>query len=167
MNATTIADTTRLWRAEPDKAKGRPTVTARTEGAQAVLEAGSFTWTSDLPTPLGGSNAAPSPTAYLLGALAGCAVVFIRDTLAPQLGLRVDAVHAVARCEADSRGLLGLDGIAPDLSRVAVEITVDSPEPEERLAELFAVWQARCPVYLALTKPLDVRATLDARQPVA
>jgi uncharacterized OsmC-like protein len=53
------------------------------------MEHGSFSWRTDLPVPLGGANEAPSPTALLLSALAGCAVVFIRDTLAPQLGVTV------------------------------------------------------------------------------
>jgi uncharacterized OsmC-like protein len=67
---------------QPDKAKGKPTVIARAEGSKAVMEHGSFSWHTDMPVPLGGANEAPSPTALLLSALAGCAVVFIRDTLA-------------------------------------------------------------------------------------
>jgi uncharacterized OsmC-like protein len=63
------------------KAKGKPTVKARAGNAKAVMEHGTFTWHTDLPAPLGGSNEAPSPTA-LLSALAGCSVVFIRDALA-------------------------------------------------------------------------------------
>ena len=51
------------------------------------MEHGSFSWHTDMPVPLGGTNEALSPTALLLSALAGCAVVFIPDTLAPQLGV--------------------------------------------------------------------------------
>jgi hypothetical protein len=87
MNGERIEETVRLWQAEPDKAKGKPTVIARAEGSKAVMEHGSFSWHTDMPVPLGGTNEAPSPTALLLSALAGCAVVFIRDTLAPQLGV--------------------------------------------------------------------------------
>ena len=56
---------------------------ARAEGSKAVMEHGPFSWHTDMPAPLGRNNEAPSPTALLLSALAGCAVVFIRDTLAP------------------------------------------------------------------------------------
>ena len=76
------------------------------------MEHGSFSWHTDMPLPLGGTNEAPSPTALLLSALAGCAVVFIRDTLAPQLGVTVDAIEATAQCETDARGLLGMDSVA-------------------------------------------------------
>src|SRR5437899_6368265 len=92
MNADTLRQTEEAWRAEPAKAKGTPTVQARTDGAQALLEDGSYSWRADLPAALGGTNAAPSPTALLLSALAGCAAVFIRDTLGPQLGVDIRGV---------------------------------------------------------------------------
>ena len=87
MNRERIEETVRLWQAQPDKAKGKPTVVARAEGSKAVMEHGSFPGAQTCPRRLGGTNEAPSPTALLLSALAGCAVVFIRDTLAPQLGV--------------------------------------------------------------------------------
>ena len=118
MNRERIEETVRLWQAQPDKAKGKPTVVARAEGSKAVMEHGSFSWRTDMPASLGGTNEAPSPTVLLLSALAGCAVVFIRDTLAPQLGVTLDAVEATAECATDARGLLGMSGVAPDLSNI-------------------------------------------------
>lgn len=81
MNAETIKATIEAWTNDPEKALGAPMVTARADESQAVIQAGPFTWRADLPPALGGTNQAPSPTALLLGALAGCAVVFVRDTL--------------------------------------------------------------------------------------
>ena len=156
----TIRETLRLWEEEPDKAKGSPMVKARSEGSQATMEAGSFSWRADLPQPLGGTNEAPSPTALLLSALAGCAVVFIRDTLAPLLGVRVDAVEATAQCDADSRGLLGMAGAVPDLQNLRLEIQIQSPDGESEVQKLFDVWQKRCPIYLALVNPTDVSLTM-------
>ena len=60
----------------------------------------------------------------LLSALAGCAVVFIRDTLAPQLGVRVDAIEATAQCETDARGLLGMNSVAPDIRNIGLTIAI-------------------------------------------
>lgn len=160
MTNEAIAQTTRTFREHPEKAKGTPTVKARSDGAQAVVEAGAFVFRADLPQALGGSNQAPSPTALLLGALAGCAVVFIRDTLAPQLGVRVDAVEATARCETDARGLLALDSASPELSNVSLDIRIDSPDGAGAAETLYAKWRERCPVYLALIRPLAVAARL-------
>jgi uncharacterized OsmC-like protein len=163
MKSDVIAETQRLWQAEPGKAKGRPAVNARSDGAQAVLEAGSFSWRADLPPALGGTNQAPSPTALLLSALAGCAVVFIRDTLAPQLGVPVESVKATARCESDARGLLGMSGAAPDLQNMELAIQVTSPAGEAGARRLYDAWQERCPIYLALVKATPVMTTFHVK----
>src|SRR5258705_1521517 len=107
MTATTIAETEARFRADPSAAKSSPAVTATLANGRARLSSGPFNWDSDLPAALGGENQAPSPTAYLLGALAGCAVAFLHDTLAPQFGVRIDGVKAVAKAASDARGLLG------------------------------------------------------------
>lgn len=160
MNSTVIQQSVQMWTSEPEKAKVSPVVKARTDGAQAIVEAGPFSWRTDVPPSLGGENKAASPTALLLGALAGCAAVFIRDTLAPQLGVRVESVQAEVKCKADFRGLLGMPGAVPDLDALEISIQIVSPDGEEKVQTLYRTWLERCPVYLALTKPLPVKATL-------
>ncbi len=97
-----------------------------------------------------------------MSALVGCAVVFVRDTLAPQLGIRVDAVKATVRCETDARGLLGIGGADPDLRGVSLEVSVESPDGENAVERIADVWQERCPIYLALVKPTDVAVSFRA-----
>lgn len=160
MNPDVIKQSIQLWTSEPEKAKVSPVVKARTDGAQAVVETGPFSWRTDLPPTLGGENKAASPTALLLGALAGCAAVFIRDTLAPQLGVRVDSVQAEVKCKADFRGLLGMPGAVPDLETLELNIQIQSPESEDKVQALYRAWLERCPVYLALTKPLSVKTAV-------
>ena len=162
MKTETIEATIDAWTKEPEKAVGAPVVTARAEDSRAVIQAGPFTWRADLPPALGGSNEAPSPTALLLSALAGCAVVFVRDTLAPQLGIRVDAVEAAVRCETDARGLLGLAGAEPDLRSMSLEVSIESPDGEEAVKQIADVWRQRCPIYLALMNPTDVAVSFRA-----
>src|SRR5918993_641759 len=82
MRPEVISETVRLRKEQPDKAKSKPTVNAHSDGSQAVMGGGPFSWRADLPQPGGGTNQAPNPTAPLLSALAGCAGVFIRDYLA-------------------------------------------------------------------------------------
>ncbi len=110
---------------------------------------------------LGGENLAPSPTAYLLGALAGCAVAFLHDTLAPEFDVQIDDVTAVARCSTDLRGLLGIDGVAPDLGDIELDITVSSPSPDDRIEAMLDAWRERCPIYLALLKPQSIALTVS------
>lgn len=161
MNSTIINSTIQRFTTDPAEAQSAPSVTAQLTDGAAELSAGSFHWQADLPPALGGANTAPSPTAYLLGALAGCAAAFLRDTLAPQFGVRIDGVTAVARCRSDARGLLGMDGIAPDLGEIELEVTVSSPEPEERLRPVYQAWLERCPIYLGLTRPNAVATRFE------
>jgi hypothetical protein len=44
MKPEIIHETIRLWEAQPGKAKARPAVAARSDGSQAILESGSFSW---------------------------------------------------------------------------------------------------------------------------
>ena len=156
MHTETIRQTVRLFEEQPEKARSKPTVKAHADDSQAMMESGPFSWNADLPEPIGGTNQAPSPTALLLSALAGCAVVFIRDTLAPQLGVRVDAVEATAQCEADARGLLGMADAQPDLQSIQLDIRVQSPDSESEVQKVYEAWRERCPIYLALTKAMNV-----------
>ena len=156
MTTTTIRESEERFRADPTTARSAPKVTASLVNGRARLSAGAFNWDADLPAALGGENLAPSPTAYLLGALAGCAVAFLHDTLAPAFDVQVDDVTAVARASSDARGLLGLDGIAPDLADLALDIKVSSPSPEDRVEAMLAAWRERCPIYLALLKPQSI-----------
>jgi uncharacterized OsmC-like protein len=159
MEATIIAETEARFRADPSTAKSTQTVTATLVNGRARLSAGPFNWDADLPAALGGENLAPSPTAYLLGALAGCAVAFLHDTLAPGFDVQIDDVTAVARGSSDARGLLGLDGVAPDLADLSLEIKVSSPSPKDRVDAMLAAWRDRCPIYLALLKSQSIALT--------
>jgi hypothetical protein len=93
MSVEALEASTQRFTAEPDTARSAPAVTASLINGRARLSAGPFNWDADLAPAIGGRNHAPSPTAYLLGALAGCAVAFVHDTVAPQLGLQLDDVR--------------------------------------------------------------------------
>jgi len=166
MQPEIIHATEDLYRANPDGARATPAVRGRLVEGRAELSAGAYTWHSDLPPALGGTGSAPTPTQYLLGALAGCAVAFIHDTLAPQLSITVDDLTAVARCRADARGLLGMDGAIPDLEEIEIEISIATSASAERLAALEEVWRERCPIYLAVVKANQASVRLTQAEPV-
>jgi uncharacterized OsmC-like protein len=150
------------FRSDPGAAVTEVIVTAELDEDLGRIQAGPFSWLTDLGPAMGGANAAPSPTAYLLGALAGCAVVFIRDTLAPQLGVTIDDVRAQVRCRSDLRGLLAIDAASPALQGIRLDIEIRSPDAQERIEALHQAWLQRCPIYLALQNAsgVDVRLAL-------
>lgn len=159
MIASPISESADRFRADPAAAKSSPTVTATLINGHARLSAGPFNWDADLPLALGGKNLAPSPTAYLLGALAGCAVAFLHDTLAPQFEVEIEDVTAVASAATDARGLLGMDGVPADLADLALEIRIVSPSADDRVQAMLAAWGERCPIYLGLLRPNAIRLT--------
>jgi uncharacterized OsmC-like protein len=147
-----INDTVERFQADPAAAMASPSVTATLLNGHARLSSGPFNWESDLGPAVGGENLAPSPTAYLLGALAGCGVVFMRDTLAPLFDVALDDVEATASCTSDAGGLLGIDGRDPALGQISLSISVRSSAPADRIEAMFAAWKERCPIYLALLR---------------
>jgi hypothetical protein len=72
------------------------------------------------------------------------------------LTLTIQDINAVARCTADARGLLGLDGAAPDLADLELDIRVTSASPDDRVEAMLAAWRERCPIYLALLRPQSI-----------
>lgn len=151
----------RRFTEDPASARIRPSVTATLANGHARISAGPFNWESDLPAPVGGTNHAPSPTAYLLGALAGCAVVFVHDTLAPEFGVEIDALTATAQCGADLAGLLGMAGTTPELTDMALDIHLETSSDPSRVEALLQAWQERCPIYLALLKPAQINLSFS------
>lgn len=164
-DARRLTESAEKFRAEPGSGITSPTVTATLVNGHARLSSGPFNWESDLGPAVGGENLAPSPTAYLLGALAGCGVVFLRDTLAPQFGVEIEQVTAVARCSADLGGLLALAGAVPDLTDIELTVEIVSADPPDRWEPVFQAWRERCPIYLALDKPNEVAVRHVLRAP--
>lgn len=156
-----IGETVEKLRNDPTAGVANPSVTARLANGHARLSSGPFNWDCDLGPAIGGENLAPSPTAYLLGALAGCGVVFLRDTLAPLFGVTLTDVEATASARADTAGLVGIDGASPALQDIALAIRVTSPDPAERLDPMFAAWRERCPIYLSLINPNSIALDVE------
>jgi len=161
-----LTESAARFRADPSSGRGTPTVTASLANGRARISSGPFNWEADLPPAIGGTNLAPSPTAYLLGALAGCGVAFLNDTLAPQYGVRIDGITAVARCATDLAGLVGLDGASPELLSIELDIEVSSPDGDDKTGPMFQAWRERCPIFLALLKPNAVGITMRRAEAV-
>lgn len=150
---STIEQARTSFAADPASGKVAPKAVATLADGRARVAAGPFGWDVDLPPVVGGGNQAPSPTAYLLGALAACAVAFVADTLAPEFGVELDDLSAEARCTTDIAGLVGVDGSDPRLLGIALDVTVTSPSPTDSVTALEQAWLERCPIFLALTEP--------------
>jgi hypothetical protein len=59
----------------------------------------------------------------------------------------------------DLRGLIGIDGAAPDLTELKLDITLASQSPRDRVDAMLGAWTERCPIYLALLNPNAIQLT--------
>ncbi len=90
--------------------------------------------------------------------------MFTRDTLGPLLNVPIAEVRATARCRSDFRGLVGLDSAAPDLEGLELDVEISSPAEERDVRGVIQAWTERCPIYLALVKPMNVATNFTVKR---
>lgn len=103
------------------------------------------TFALDEPVVAGGSDTAPTPLEYVVGALNGCVTVLV-DIVAPELGVTVEHVTTQAVAEQDRDGIAGVPGVRTHFTRVRMDVQVTSSADEETLARLAAEVERRCPM---------------------
>jgi uncharacterized OsmC-like protein len=52
-------------------------------------------------------------------------------------------------------------GAEPDLQNIRLDIRVQSPDDESDVQRLYDAWQERCPIYLALTRAMNVSLNIE------
>ena len=120
------------------------------EGTEVTLQARQFTWHSDEPLAVGGTDLGPTPYEILLGSLAACIAITLRlysnhkGITLPEVGVRLDfdRVHADDCVDCDERDDGWIDSIT---SQVTIRGTFD----DAQRARLTQVAQ-RCPVHKTL-----------------
>jgi uncharacterized OsmC-like protein len=113
----------------------------------AIHDYGEFgTVMTDEPIAHGGTSEGPSPLQLVLGALCGCESVTFNRTAA-EMGFSYDGIDFEAEFTIDIRGRMGMRGVRQHFQTVRVLAIVRTDEPEERLAEVIAETEARCPVF--------------------
>lgn len=109
----------------------------------------------DEPEAHGGGGKGPSPLQGVLGCLCGCESVTFNRTAA-EFDFVYEGIEFEAAYTIDIRGRMGMRGVVPHFQSVKVQAFVTTDEPEDRLREVVAETEARCPVY-NLIKDAGVR----------
>jgi uncharacterized OsmC-like protein len=132
------------------------------------IRSGMHTFRVDEPATLGGTDVAPNPMQYALGALASCHAATYCYWSAI-LGIPFDSLTVRVEGDADIRGWFGLDDTTrPGFSAVRVSIDVDGSAGAERYAELAAAVREHCPILDVYRSPVPVTFNLTiAGEPVA
>ena len=149
----------------------RKVLTATNHGTMMTdIDFGEYgVFVTDEPTAHGGSGEGPSPLQAVLGALCGCESVTFNRTAA-EAGFAYDRIEFEAAFTIDIRGRLGERGVRQHFQTVRVQATVTTGESVERLAEIVAETEARCPVFNLINDAgvnLEVHWVRQAPDPVA
>jgi uncharacterized OsmC-like protein len=148
-------------RPELGRAKVSTSVAHLTEGLRCVVHEHSFTVESDLPAPLGGDDAAPSPSALVRAALGACLAMGYQ-LRAAEAGIALDAVRVTVESESDVRGLLG-PGTSepPGFTALRYHVEIDSPASVAELDRLIELGDLHSPVLDMLNRPHTVARTVS------
>ena len=126
----------------------RKRVSVSNDGSMmAVHDYGEYgDFVTDEPVAHGGTGEGPSPLQAVLGALCGCESVTFNRTAA-EMGFAYEGISFEGEFAIDIRGRMGVRDVRQHFQSVRVEATVITDETQERLAEVVAETEARCPVY--------------------
>jgi putative redox protein len=133
------------------------TITAQLRaGTRTTIRARQFTWHSDEPASVGGSDEGPTPYEILLGSLAACTTTTLRlyadhkgiDLSGVDVTLEFDRVHADDCLECD-------DALSGRIERVQTEVTLHGTFDDAQRKRLAQVAR-RCPVHKTLANGVEI-----------
>lgn len=136
-------------------------VRATSTGLTTEVSAGKHTFNVDEPGQSGGKDSGPNPLQTVLGALAGCENI-ISQAIAKERGMQIHAAKFDISGVIDRRGLGGDPAVKPYFQKIEIRVVLDTPESTDRIAELRAEVERRCPVYtLIAAANVEIESTWE------
>ena len=144
----------------PDLAALTTTAEARIDdGTICTVHVGDHVLTLDLPPGVGGLDSGPTPSQTLAAALAACLAQGYMAKAA-MIGADLTGVEVKVEGDFDARGMYGIDPeTPPGFLRFRYEAVVDSPESDERIAEIHETVVRLSPLLDDLSRPLQIEGT--------
>ena len=120
-----------------------------------------FSYGADHPAVLVGEDRGPTPTEFLLHALAACITAGIGNIAAAR-GVTLTSVESRVEGDIDLQGILGLSSdVRNGYQRIRISFTIAGDAPPEKLRAIVEQSRARSAVFDVLTNgvPVDVSIT--------
>ena len=154
---------------QDDPAKANAVFRAKselTEGFRADVSVRDFSFLSDEPKELGGTDLGPNPVEYVLGAFAACQEIVIK-AYATVLGIDVISVKVEAEGSLDLHGFLNLSEERPGFTGVTFKTVIETSESNpEKLKQLEFFSINRCPVLDIIQNPVSLEGKIEFLNPV-
>lgn len=121
-------------------------VNAETEGFALHAKTGQHELVLDESEMMGGGNTGPNPMQTALTALASCENV-TANVVAKEMDFDLEDLNFKVSGTFDPRGFMGDSSVRAYFEEVTVDVKVTTSESDERIKELQAQVEARCPIY--------------------
>ncbi|WP_332648713.1 OsmC family protein [Lysinibacillus sp. 54212] len=107
----------------------------------------------DEPVTLGGTDKAPNPVEYLIGAAGSCfAITF--EVMASQKGIRLESVDVVIQADLNAAVFLGLEEGDGGILNPVIRLTVNGDASQEELTSIAQAALLKSPVLNSLNKEI-------------
>jgi uncharacterized OsmC-like protein len=121
------------------------------------------TYSLDHPRVLVGSDRGPTPTEYVLHALAGCLTAGLANIAAAR-GVELTEVTSTVEGDIDLNGILGLDpAVRNGFQQIRVSFDIKGNAPPEKLREVIERSRARSAVFDVITNAVPVSIEINLR----
>lgn len=131
------------------------------DGFQSEVEIRDFSFISDEPEELGGTDKGPNPVEYVLGALAACQEIVVKAH-AVALGIDVESVEVEVDGDLDLHGFLNLSDARPGFTKVQYHTKIETNETDpEKLQKLKKISIKNCPVLDIIKNPAPVEGKVS------
>lgn len=109
----------------------------------------------DEPQPLGGTDIAPNPVEYLVGAAASCfAITF--EVLASQRGFKLEKVDVFMEADLNAAVFLGLEEGKGGILEPKLRLKAKTSASEKEIKEIADIALTKSPVLLSLNTIIDL-----------
>ncbi len=100
----------------------------------------------DEPKRLGGTDAGPSPTGYLVASLAGCTAVIL-ERVAKDAKLEIESLRVKSTIHYSPRGIAGQEGYEARPTEAVSEVWLKIGAGPQQVEDLKKQYFRRCPLY--------------------
>jgi uncharacterized OsmC-like protein len=134
------------------------------EGFLAEVDVRDFSFLSDEPADLGGTDRGPNPVEYVLGAFAACQEIVIK-AYATVLGIELASVQVDVEGDLDLHGFLNLTDERAGFTGVRYKTIIETNETDpEKLKQLEEFSVRRCPVLDIIQNPVSLEGSVTFKQ---
>jgi uncharacterized OsmC-like protein len=127
------------------------------EGGEVTAR--SFTFRTDWPAEIGGTDSGPSPGEALLGALGGC-VAMTYITKAASRGVTIDELEVRIEARVDLQGTFELDSVRAGMSDITITVGVGCVAGDAVLDEVAQTTRRTSGVYDSLASPVPMQLSV-------